>query len=167
MSINGAQLDAQITYPVRAGEILSVAAPYPTGSFVPFPPIFPLPTNQPPPAAVNGTFNGLPDGAMTNFSGRPFRINYSLSAGQVVLPGVFLTALPLRATFTNIVRQANGIVVLQGRSEQSANVVFEGSTNLIQWTVLGNTSANAAGQFQFTDSLASGFRNRFYRASSQ
>ena len=30
MNINGAQLNAEVTYPIRAGEVLSVAAPYPS-----------------------------------------------------------------------------------------------------------------------------------------
>lgn len=167
MNIDGAQLDVQATYPVKAGEILAVAAPFPGGAFIPFPPIIPIPTNQPPPAVINGTFAGLPNGAVTNFSGRPFRIHYALTNGPVVVPGVYLTALPLQPQFTNVVRQVSGLVLLQGTAEPAANLVLEGSQDFVQWAVLGSTTTSAAGQFQFTDTLAVGLAHRFYRVRQQ
>ncbi|MBK8001934.1 MAG: hypothetical protein IPK15_25350, partial [Verrucomicrobia bacterium] len=163
MNINGAQLDVEIGYPIRPGERLAVASPYAVGSFVPFPPIFPLPTNQPPPAVINGTFDGLPDGAVATFSGRPFRINYALTNGQIVLPGVFLTALPIAPRFNKFSRQPSGLVLLQGFAERGSVVLLEGSQDFVQWTLLDTTVTGEGGEFQLRDTLATGLPFRFPR----
>ncbi len=163
VTIADATLDVRVTCPIRPGERLAIFGPFP-GQIIPFPPIFGSPTNAFP-TSVTGTFEGLPDGAVTNYSGRPYRINYTVDLGPLgTFPGVLLTALVVEPQFTNITRLVNGQVRLQGLAETAANVIFEATEDFIQYTVVGNVLSTAAGQFQFTDTSASAITRRYYRA---
>jgi hypothetical protein len=66
---------------------------------------------------------------------------------------------------TNIQKKADGAMRLQffGSPGQSYN--FEGTTNFLNWLVLGSSIADSNGIFQFDDTNAPLFSFRFYRYS--
>ncbi len=163
VTIADTELDVRVDYPIRPGERLAVVGPFVPGTFFPFPPFFGSPSNVFP-SSVTGTFNELPDGAVRKFSGRPYRINYSVELGTLgTFPAVMLTALAMELRLTNAARLPNGGVVLQGLAEPGASVIVEATQDFSQYTVIGNALVNAAGQFQFTDTSAAALSKRFYR----
>jgi hypothetical protein len=63
---------------------------------------------------------------------------------------------------TTISRATDGSVNLSVSGDRGLLYVFEGSTNLLNWTWLGVRS-NATGAVQFTDFGATNYASRFYR----
>ena len=67
-------------------------------------------------------------------------------------------------TISSATRSSNGIVSLTATGDANMLYLFEGSTNLVNWTWLGVVS-NAIGSVQFTDTHATNYASRFYRVS--
>jgi enediyne biosynthesis protein E4 len=65
---------------------------------------------------------------------------------------------------TSASRPADGSLTLTASGMMGLLYLFEGSTNLVNWTWLGVRS-NATGSIQFTDLRATNYPIRFYRAS--
>jgi len=67
-------------------------------------------------------------------------------------------------SLTGISAATNRLVTLSATGATGFLYLFEGSTNLVNWTWLGVRS-NAVGSVQFTDLHATNYRSRFYRVS--
>jgi hypothetical protein len=66
--------------------------------------------------------------------------------------------------FTSVSRATNGAVYLSVAGDAGLLYLFEGSTNLVNWSRLG-VRTNATGAIQFTDLRATNYAKRFYRVS--
>jgi len=70
-----------------------------------------------------------------------------------------------RPEFTSVARSTNDEIQLSATGNIGVRCLFEGSTNLINWSWLG-ARTNIAGTFDFTDTWATNFSRRFYRVSA-
>jgi autotransporter-associated beta strand protein len=114
---------------------------------------------------VNGTFNGLTNGALVGLDGYPFQINYAGGTGNDVVltrisPPTYLTSIKL----------TNGTASLTatGALESFSYTLFA-ATNLTSgmvWSNLGSVSASSGGLIGFMDNQAGLFSRRFYRIAS-
>jgi hypothetical protein len=116
--------------------------------------------------AVSGTFSGLPEGAVLNLAGLPFRISYAGGTGNDIV----LTRISPPAAFTSIMNLAGGQVQLQATGGRSGFAyTIQAATNLnplVQWSNIGSAVPDSGGAITFTDANASLFPTRFYRALS-
>jgi hypothetical protein len=64
---------------------------------------------------------------------------------------------------TNIQKKADGAMRLQFFGSPGQSYSFEGTTNFLNWLVLGSSIADSNGLFQFDDTNAPAFSFRFYR----
>jgi len=115
--------------------------------------------------AVNGTFNGLPEGASLTVGGALFSIIYDGGDGNDV---VLYRGYP-PARMTGVTSLSNKFAQVQGVGVSNLTYTIQAATNLnptINWTNLGVAPANATGIFSFTDTNAPLFPMRFYRAVS-
>ena len=113
--------------------------------------------------AVNGTFNGLPEGSVVfvdhDESGVAFTCRISYVGGN----GNDVTLTPLVAPrFTSVQRFANGDVLLRGRASIGATVRVESSADLVTFALIGTVAADNKGAFTFLDH-AGASSERFYR----
>jgi fibronectin-binding autotransporter adhesin len=112
-----------------------------------------------------GTFNGLPENALITISGRPFRIHYSGGDGNDVVlvrdSGGVVTGPQLSGS-----GYTNKTFKLLGAGNGSTIFTIQASTNLVQWTNVGNATGDISGNFIFTDTNAANFIRRFYRTTN-
>ncbi|MDB6112625.1 MAG: Autotransporter-associated beta strand repeat protein [Pedosphaera sp.] len=112
--------------------------------------------------AVSGTFNGLANGATFTANGTAFRINYNGGSGNdIVLTQLGLPPGPQISG----VGKSGGSLQISGTALTNMQYQVQASTNLTttNWINLGTVTADGAGAFQFTDSQAANFAQRFYR----
>jgi hypothetical protein len=111
---------------------------------------------------VSGSFTGLPDNSLFTIGAELFRIHYGSSSGNdVVLARASLTGPQLfNGGYTNSAYR------LLGAGSGSAIYTIQATTNFVQWTDVATAVADPAGNFNFTDTNASKFRYRFYRAAN-
>ena len=95
-----------------------------------------------------------PSGLVQEFTNVPVKQTLTVTEHQ---DGV-TTAPTLTAT-----RSTEGAVQLTLTGRPNLLCVFEGSTNLVQWTKLG-VRTNLTGTVDFTDNRATNYARRFYRA---
>ena len=115
---------------------------------------------------VIGTFASLPEAAVFGGDGLPFRISYVGGTGNDVI--ITRIAAPV-STLRSITALGNGQVKLEGLGIGGVNYPIQAASNLnpvIQWTPVGNATADAGGLFQHIDAGASNRPMRFYRAVS-
>jgi fibronectin-binding autotransporter adhesin len=113
--------------------------------------------------AVSGTFNGLPDNALVNVSGQPFRIHYAGGSGNDVTlvrdGGIVGPQLSSGGYST-------GAFQLLGVGGNSVVYTIQATTNFQQWTNVGSGTGDVSGHFNFVDTNAALFRYRFYRTTN-
>jgi hypothetical protein len=114
--------------------------------------------------AVTGTFKGLPENAVLLVNNQLFRVSYHAGTGNdVTLTQVSNTNAQPR--FSGVTRLANGVIQLAATGVAGLTYTVQANTNLAttDWTNLGSTTADAAGNAPFTDPAATNFPARFYR----
>jgi autotransporter-associated beta strand protein len=115
--------------------------------------------------AVNGTFNGLREGATFTVGTNLFSIIYDGGDGNDV---VLYRGYP-PARMTGITSLSSQFAQIQGVGISNLTYTIQAATNLnpiINWTNLGVAPANSNGIFSFTDTNAPLLPMRFYRAIS-
>jgi autotransporter-associated beta strand protein len=114
--------------------------------------------------AVNGTFNGLAEGAVFAIGGAPFQITYKGGQGSndVVLTQI---GLPTPPQISGITSQPNGQIQLTGTGipNSSYTVLANNDLNTTNWIALGVIVAGQNGVMAFTDTDAPNHSMRFYR----
>ena len=117
--------------------------------------------------AVQGTFSGLPEGAVVTLGTNQLHISYSGGDGNDV---VLTTPTGSQPGFSAISRPTDGQILLQATGAVSGvSYTIQAATNLapsISWSNIGTALANGSGQFSFTDTNAPLFPMRFYRAAT-
>lgn len=108
---------------------------------------------------VVGTFNSFPEASLFTSNLQLFRIRYATGTGNDVYlirddGGVRLTAI----------QYVNGAANLTGLGTNFGAYTISASSDFKTWTDLGTVNANGGGGFQFTDTQAGSFTNRFYRS---
>lgn len=109
---------------------------------------------------INGTFAGLPQGTITRFGSRYFRIEYT--AVQVAL-----VALDAYTELLRPVRTGDGRMRIAGSGPAGAVMVIEASANLESWQAIGTTTVQPDGTYAFVDPAAQTESQRFYRSREQ
>jgi autotransporter-associated beta strand protein len=114
--------------------------------------------------SVQGTFAGLPQGAVFLLGGTAFSISYTGGTGNDVV----LTRVVGPSTLSGAARLGNGQFRFQGMGEPSLTYIIQAHTNLntTNWLTLGVAPADGSGLFQFLDVNAPQHPRRFYRAIS-
>lgn len=109
-----------------------------------------------------GTFKGLPENSALTISGQPFHIHYVGGTGNDVILLKDFTGGPLLSSggYTNKTYR------LLGLGDSVGIHTIQASTNLVQWTNVGFATGDISGNFNFTDTNAANFRNRFYRTTN-
>ena len=117
-------------------------------------------------AAVNGTFNGDPEGDyIYPTAGRAMRITYLTAAGKEITL-IEEQGSPLgNIEISGIVRGTNGHITLTGTGVSGALYTVQANTNLntTNWVFIGTSTGNFNGAIRFTDTNAPSFPMRFYR----
>ena len=115
--------------------------------------------------AVDGTFNGLPEGKVFGASGAPFQISYAGGDGNDVV----LTRVQSPAV-TNLVAQlTNNQVRVRAQGIAGANYVIEAAPNLnvpVAWAPISTNAASGSGLIEFIEPDISLYAQRFYRLAS-
>ena len=111
---------------------------------------------------VTGAFAGLPEGAVIFRNNAVFTISYAGGGGN----DVELLAHALPSQLTGLSTVTNDFKLLTGQGSKLQIYPIEASTNLVNWSLIGTGTANAAGGFSFLDTNAPLFPTRFYRAIS-
>src|ERR1051325_3538885 len=111
---------------------------------------------------VTNTFTGLTNGAVFAVGGLPFQINYAGGDGNDVV----LTRVAPPASFT-FVGLSGSSVLVQGAGVPFANYSLQASSNLSLWLLIATNAAGAGGLYQFLDTDAPLYSNRFYRVRSE
>jgi autotransporter-associated beta strand protein len=111
---------------------------------------------------IQGTFAGLPEGAIFQVSNQWFRISYSAGTQQ---NDVVLTRVNPPGAFTGIASMIDGQVQLRGTGGSNLNYTIQANTNLntTNWSSIGTANVSG-GVFQFLDTNAPIHPMRFYRA---
>ncbi|MCX8092402.1 MAG: NAD(P)H-hydrate epimerase, partial [Verrucomicrobiae bacterium] len=112
--------------------------------------------------AVNGTFTGLPQGAITVAGSMFLQIDYAGGDGNDVV----LTRVNPVLQFSSIARQPSGAMQINAFGSPGLPHVLDATTNLnpvIVWLPLLTNTADGNGNLNFTDSSATNFPQRFYR----
>ncbi len=112
-----------------------------------------------------GTFANLSVGGSITVAGRPYTLVDSYPGTSDKLWSLRAGVIP--PVFTNLVRQVNGHVLLQGTGDPTRQVAFEVTTDFVNYLLIGNAPVTPAGTWTFTDTLAPGELTRFYRARAQ
>lgn len=109
-----------------------------------------------------GAFNSLPENTPLTISGQAFHIHYSGGTGNdvVLVKDVTGGAIVSSGGYTNKTFRLLGI------GSGSTIYTIQASTNLLQWTNVGYATGDLSGNFNFTDTNAANFRNRFYRTTN-
>jgi autotransporter-associated beta strand protein len=115
------------------------------------------------PSPINGTFAGLPEGAVFTTNGIAFRITYQGGTGNDV--ALTLLAPPAQAEIKLIDYVSGEAKILAGGSigftyNVEANDDLGNSNN---WVLLGTATVGGAGTMAFTDLEAVNYPHRFYR----
>jgi fibronectin-binding autotransporter adhesin len=116
---------------------------------------------------VTGTFIGLPQGSMLTNNGAVFQITYTGGDGNDI---VLIQQAPAGPKAGNVEKLANGTVKITAQGQPNASYKVEAAQSLnapIEWVAVGNATADAAGQFSFTDPDAPQYAVRFYRFVQQ
>jgi hypothetical protein len=87
--------------------------------------------------------------------------NYSVTVSNVY--SLALPAPPVSPSLA-VSNSANGIFHLRLSSQTNCGFGFSASTNLASWSNIGSGFTGTNGQLLFTDTNASAYRQRFYRA---
>jgi fibronectin-binding autotransporter adhesin len=113
---------------------------------------------------VIGTFAGLPEGAVlvSSNNATAFTISYVGGDGN----DVELLQHNPPALLTSVTTITNDSTLLIGDGDKFVTYTVEASSNLVDWIILGLSSANAGGAFSFVDTNAPSFPIRFYRVQS-
>jgi hypothetical protein len=114
---------------------------------------------------TTGNFNGLPENAPLTISGQPFRIHYAGGDGNDV---VLVRDSGGAATGPHLSSggYTNKTFKLFGAGSTATIYAIQASTNLVQWTNVGNATGDVSGNFFFTDTNASNYLRRFYRTTN-
>jgi hypothetical protein len=113
---------------------------------------------------VTSTFEGLPEGAtVTANNGASFKISYLGGKGNDVV--LTQTSASVSPKFGGIAKLTGGFIQLSGSGADNMSYTVLAATNLntTNWISIGTANVNGAGAFQFTDSNAIHFPQRFYR----
>lgn len=115
---------------------------------------------------LTGTFANLPDGTVTNYGGRSWRILYDVELPDEQSDQRFIVLVPPAAApaFTSIEVLQSGDVILTGTAGPGAAVNIEASETPGGFDFIGATVANGTGQFTFVDNSGASV-TRFYRAT--
>ena len=113
--------------------------------------------------AVNGTFNGLPEGTTLTSGSVSLKITYHGGTGNDV--ALLQTAAPAPPVITSITKQPNGAMLVNGTGLANTSYYVDATTGLNppNWVNLTATLANGSGAITFTDNAAPNFSQRFYR----
>ena len=96
------------------------------------------------------------------------RFNYTISDGQGGTNNGIITVLMAQQTVSGVT-VSNGSVILNFTGMPGSNYWVEAATNLtppVNWIPLSTNAAGANGLWQFTDTQATNFTQRFYRTQS-
>lgn len=113
--------------------------------------------------AVNGTFNGLPEGATFYANGAKFQITYKgWDGNDVVLTQI---GLPQPSTIGGITPVGNGDMKISGTGNPGMVYGLEANDDLntTNWINIGIAQANQLGEVEFIDTDARNHATRFYR----
>jgi autotransporter-associated beta strand protein len=112
--------------------------------------------------SIQGTFAGLAQGTVFALGGEYFSIRYDGGTGNDIV----LTRVNRPALLSGPVRLNSGQFQFEGFGEASLSYLIQANTNpgTTNWFTLGSAVANGAGLFQFLDTNALLFPQRFYRA---
>jgi hypothetical protein len=111
---------------------------------------------------VTGTFPSLPEGALLGINGVSFILTYHGGDGNDI--ALIQQTLGAPPKLTSIEKVGNNIQ-LHGAGVPNANYIVEATESLnapAVWTVIGNATANGAGDIQFSDDISQ-HPIRFYR----
>jgi hypothetical protein len=121
--------------------------------------------------AVNGTFAGLPQGALlTNQLGGSnfvFQINYAGGSGNDVTLTAPGASVPSAIQSSGV--NSNGLFTLAGVGFPNTSYILEATTNLntpIPWQPIATNLSGGGGLYQFIDPNSTNFPIRFYRVRS-
>jgi autotransporter-associated beta strand protein len=117
--------------------------------------------------AVNGTFNGLAEGATVTAGLLQYAISYKGGTGNdVVLTQTSVTPSP---QITQLTKLPNGQMQITGTGIVGATYFVEATTTLgtPNWSDIGSIAADWNGGIKFTDPNAVNFPQRFYRFRMQ
>jgi len=115
--------------------------------------------------AVTGTFNALPENAIRNVSGKPFRTRYSGRSGNDVTlvregGGANTGALLTDSLYTN------GTFRLFAAGSNAVSYGVQATTSFRWWTNLGFATGGMGGTFTFAERNAFRHPSRFYRVTN-
>jgi fibronectin-binding autotransporter adhesin len=116
--------------------------------------------------AINGTFAGLPEGALIGAGGNAFQVTYRGGTGNDMM----LTRVAAPASRLIDITRGTNRMTIRGLGLAGAGYAVEATTNLtkpIQWTSIGTNVANTNGIYQFVDTNSPLYTQRFYRGVSQ
>jgi len=111
---------------------------------------------------VQGTFAGLPEGAIFQAGGQYFSISYEAGSGN---NDVVVTRVNPPGNFSNVTWLNASTVLLQGLGGSNLTYTIQANTNLstTNWVNIGTAPANGLGLFFFSDTNASSYPQRFFR----
>ena len=117
--------------------------------------------------AVNGTFNGLAEGATVTASLLQYAISYKGGTGNDVV--LTQTAVPPSPQITQLTKLPNGQMQITGTGIVGATYFVEATATLgtPNWSDIGSIAADWNGVIKFTDPSAVNFPQRFYRFRMQ
>jgi len=117
--------------------------------------------------AVNGTFNGLAEGATVTAGLLQYAISYKGGTGNDVV--LTQTAVPPSPQITLLTKLPNGQMQITGTGIAGNAYFVEATTNLgtPNWSEIGSTAVDWNGGIKFTDPNAVNFPQRFYRFRMQ
>ena len=113
---------------------------------------------------TTGSFTNLPENSPLTISGQPFHIHYVGGAGNDVV--LVRDLSPGSGPQLSNGGYSNKTYGLLGFGNGSAVYTIQASTNLLQWTNIGNATGDVSGNFKFTDTNAANFLRRFYRSTN-
>jgi uncharacterized repeat protein (TIGR01451 family) len=86
-----------------------------------------------------------------------------LNAANNIAAATTTVRVPVRAAFSSLI-VTNGQMQFTLTGDVGLSYRISASTNLTTWTVLSTNTAGANGTIKFTDTAASAYSRRFYRA---
>ena len=116
---------------------------------------------------VNGTFNGLPEGATFKASSATFQITYAGGTGNDVV--LTQLALPQPSEISVLDRNQDGSMRILGTGQPGAVYLLEANSDLntTNWVNIGGAPADQNGKIQILDNDAPKYPIRFYRLKVQ
>jgi fibronectin-binding autotransporter adhesin len=117
--------------------------------------------------AVNGTFNGLAEGATVTAGLLQYAISYMGGTGNDVV--LTQAAVPPSPQITQLTKLPNGQMQITGTGIVGATYFIEATTDLgtPNWSDIGGVATDWNGVIKFTDPNAVNFPQRFYRFRMQ